>query len=489
MELAKSENQGLAELCNTPLLLSMLCLTFDNNMRFPPNRAELYEDALETLLRKWDSSRAIQRDIIYRELSHKRKLQLLMSIAVPTFQKGELFFLQRYLEQWIVDYLEKLPAASFTDLLDGATILKTMETQHCILVERAQGIYSFSHLTFQEYLTARYLVENQRNRVIEELIHNHLTERRWREVFLLSASLLADADGFINAMYQAIDGIAAGVPQLIRLLTLVYERTQHINVSIEKHIIVRLAYIYLSFARSTALSSSRNSKLTLRLELVLDLFRSFKTELGGTFDLATEVAYDLIQANKLDHAEFGAITPFQSRAIVRYRDLKQIHQIAQVTTPLVGFDYGLYYAYGYANLFGNTKVNHMNEQAVVEFPKLISSIVALADEAGLTNLAQELTGYTIPKSYLSRYDWQQYAYILHVILNDERDLGREWPFSDEENGKLNDYFYANELLIQCLNVTAISDRQAVLQGLLLPPEARQISKKIGRREETKGDQP
>jgi len=40
IELDKAENQGLAELCKTPLLLALLCLTFDNNMRFPPSRAE-----------------------------------------------------------------------------------------------------------------------------------------------------------------------------------------------------------------------------------------------------------------------------------------------------------------------------------------------------------------------------------------------------------------------------------------------------------------
>jgi len=284
-ELAKPENQGLAELCNTPLLLALLCLTFDNNMRFPPSRAELYEDALETLLRKWDSHREIQRDEIYRALSPKRKLQLLMSIAMPTFEKGELFFRQRDLEKRIVDYLTKLPDAPPADTLDRTAILKAIEAQHSILVERAQGIYSFSHLTFQEYLTARHLAENQGSEVTSQLMHSHLTDQRWREVFLLTASLLDDADAFVAAVRHATDGVIADVPTVIRLLTWAHERTKQANVPIERRHVVQLAYIFLVHAldlgftltlvftsaralnRTRALDRARalNSKVTLVL--------------------------------------------------------------------------------------------------------------------------------------------------------------------------------------------------------------------------------
>jgi hypothetical protein len=56
-----------------------------------------------------------------------------------------------------------------------------------VLVERAEGIYSFSHLTLQEYLTAQYIDDH---RQIETLVTEHLTDERWREVFLLVAGLM-----------------------------------------------------------------------------------------------------------------------------------------------------------------------------------------------------------------------------------------------------------------------------------------------------------
>jgi predicted NACHT family NTPase len=71
--------------------------------------------------------------------------------------------------------------------LDGEEILKTIEKEQGIFVERARGEYSFSHLTLQEYLTAKYIVDNN---LVGQVVKAHLTEPRWREVFLLIAGLI-----------------------------------------------------------------------------------------------------------------------------------------------------------------------------------------------------------------------------------------------------------------------------------------------------------
>jgi predicted NACHT family NTPase len=68
-----NENAGLRELARTPLLLALLCLAFDETLAFPKRRVELYQEATNALLRKWDSSRGIRRDSLYKSLSHIRK--------------------------------------------------------------------------------------------------------------------------------------------------------------------------------------------------------------------------------------------------------------------------------------------------------------------------------------------------------------------------------------------------------------------------------
>lgn len=197
---ALPENQGLRNLAQTPLLLALLCLAFDETMAFPKRRIELYQEATNALLRKWDSSRGIRRDSLYKSLSHIRKEQLLSKLAANTFFEGLVFFEKKLATKTIDAYIKKLPPRDEAEDSDSEDILRAMEAQHGLLIERAMGIYSFSHLTIQEYFTAQYLVENAHTGEIQEKIKSHLSEDRWREVFLLAASSLDDASLFFDAI-------------------------------------------------------------------------------------------------------------------------------------------------------------------------------------------------------------------------------------------------------------------------------------------------
>lgn len=468
-ELANPENKGLAELCNTPLLLSLLCLTFNNDMRFPPSRAELYEDALETLLRKWDSSRQIQRDEIYRELSYKRKLQLLMNIAIPTFQKGELFFRQRDLEKWITDYLAKLPNSLQPDVIDGTAILKAIEAQHSILVERAQGIYSFSHLTFQEYLTARYLTENQGKETLDKLLRDRLNDRRWREVFLLTASLVDNGDGFINNLRRAIDDMVSSMPSLLNLLVWAYHRTRQ-STSFEQQHITQLAYIFIALAFDFAFTNS----IDLYPASVANFPNFFLTDHTATVALtrALELAFDLACTLCHDYSNVLDLDPIRTIALTITRALAIANVLAYTTTPLVGFDYGLYYIWCYSTLFANVQLDRGEEDiqsAIQTFPNLITGIIELANKGQQDYIVHHLLTEPIPLVGASSQTWQKYADNLLSMLRNKHSFGHEWGYISQNDDKLSAYFYTNELLIQCLKLCVVSNRQIILQQLLLPP--------------------
>ena len=132
-------------------------------MAFPANRAELYKEALDALLKKWDASRSITRDEIYRHLSLRRRESLFSRIGAETFEANQYFIPQQDLERQILNYIRNLPEAGSETLeVDSENVLKSIEAQHGIILERAKGIFSFSHLTFQEYFTARYVVDNEK---------------------------------------------------------------------------------------------------------------------------------------------------------------------------------------------------------------------------------------------------------------------------------------------------------------------------------------
>jgi predicted NACHT family NTPase len=221
-----AENEGLRDLARTPLLLALLCLAFDETLAFPKRRVELYQEATNALLRKWDSSRGIRRDDLYKSLSHIRREQLLSRLASLTFFAGKVFFEKAAAVRIIDSYLSNLPPRDESRATDGEDVLRSIEAQHGLLVERAMGIYSFSHLTIQEYFTARNLVENAHSGVLRDKIYDKIFDDRWREVFLLVASLLDDADPFFSSIQELFNNKFFADAALLKLFRRAYEHSR-----------------------------------------------------------------------------------------------------------------------------------------------------------------------------------------------------------------------------------------------------------------------
>jgi len=175
------ENQRIRELADTPLLLHLICLIFQNRGDFPFKRVDLYKEAIDLLLEKWNQFN--ERTQIY-DINLIEIKKALRQIATVNFEQGKY-----YLEEWeIIQFLE-----------EGCQNWLNIEVLSGVLIKREWKTYTFSHQTLQEYLTAEEFVTSREGWLI---LITHIAEQRWREVFLLTVELLPNTENFLKCIKQ-----------------------------------------------------------------------------------------------------------------------------------------------------------------------------------------------------------------------------------------------------------------------------------------------
>jgi hypothetical protein len=93
---------------------------------------------------------------------------------------------------------------------------------HGLLIERSYKVWSFSHLTFQEYLVAKWFCErNTWHSIIENVI-----EFRWREVFLLISNILKSPRRFLIFMKKHIDLMVSSDVEIQIFLGWIHQKCQ-----------------------------------------------------------------------------------------------------------------------------------------------------------------------------------------------------------------------------------------------------------------------
>ncbi|MEG3862912.1 NACHT domain-containing protein, partial [Microcoleus sp. herbarium12] len=206
-QLFLESNKPIRELTITPILLSLTCAVFYKTGKFYSKRSKLYEEGLELLLEQWDKSREIDRDEIYRDLSVERKLELLSFLAVKKFEQEQyVLFEQAEIEGYIAEFLG-------IGQRDSRAVLEAMEAQHGLLIERAQKVWSFSHLTFQEYCTAYSFAKihsrNSEGKATLQALARHVNKKQWKEVFLLTTEMLDNSNILILNIESVVQNLSA----------------------------------------------------------------------------------------------------------------------------------------------------------------------------------------------------------------------------------------------------------------------------------------
>ena len=184
------ENVRIRELAINPLMLTVIALVHRDRVKLPDRRAELYAEAVDVLLGKRDEARGIKALPILGKQAFDTgdKRLLLQSIALAIHEKER--------KDIDAEDLRRLLAEHFAEMLPEKRgvrraverFLQNIAERAGILIARAEGVYAFSHLTFQEYLAASAIAA--RDDYLSYTLERS-ADAWWREVILLEAGYLS----------------------------------------------------------------------------------------------------------------------------------------------------------------------------------------------------------------------------------------------------------------------------------------------------------
>ncbi|HEY4359695.1 MAG TPA: NACHT domain-containing protein [Bryobacteraceae bacterium] len=196
-----------------PLFLTLLCLVFRDRGKLHDTEAELYQDCVDLLIQGWDSHQHVKRRRPYH-LSGMDMEALLEEIAFSGMLASERVFSQLQLEHLVKEYLGRTKRTSPTQTFDARRVLNSIESHLGILIQRSVGVYAFSHLTFQEYFTARYLTKKTE---LLLRVGPKVGDRQWRQVWLFLAAM-ARTSLIVDELKKQTDMLVANEPEIQRFL-------------------------------------------------------------------------------------------------------------------------------------------------------------------------------------------------------------------------------------------------------------------------------
>jgi len=414
------QNERLQELAKTPILLSLICLVYFSKGQLPEKRSDLYQRGLEILLEDWDGDRGIENRVestVYKSLNSDKKINILAELARHTFDQTEESI--TFEQATAINIVSRDQNCSPRESLE---ILEGIAADHGLVFRSARRKWEFSHLTFQEYFVAQWFVQSPNNDW--ENLAKNVCNSRWREVFLLIAEMANPVDELLTLMKHHIDELLIKDSELQELLQWVNEKAQ--LVKLYKPAAIRA--FYLSFS------------------LPLDL--SFQNRSWYPFD----VAYSLAKSE--DTYEYFSQDLCGLYGVFQYQDKQVLKGDLSLTLNIIH--------HHTSEIRNSYRLSRLIDFEISR--KLLHLVESLKDRAS-----------GLSKDFTDLNEWWKingatWTNELRIIMLEHCNIGHDRQFPDTQKEKLQQYYDANKLLVDCLNTANVTDnvRQEIEDTLLLP---------------------
>lgn len=291
------------ELAKSPLSLSLLCLLCDRRYSLPINVSGLYQKSIQLLIEEQILNQQLDNTEACNSLSTDVLELMLAEIAYRGFEVRKLVLplevVTAYLEDMLTNYFQGFQEIS-TDFV--LKILKQIGI--CKIIDSESGTsFSFSHISFQEYFVALYIHKHNQTK---NLVANHLHDRHWHNIFLFLAGMMS---GNVEELLIDIEFQAAKYINESKLTNLlIWLEKIAVNSSGDlKNISKRIATLFLARPRfltelAPALSLTRMLFLARKLYEMFDSSLNFDKIFEAELSLSLAQALDFDSSTELDLA-------------------------------------------------------------------------------------------------------------------------------------------------------------------------------------------
>ncbi len=200
---AVDNNKGVMRLATNPLMLTIIYLINEKHTRLPDRRIELYKLAADTLAHDWQAAKP---GFPYEALIKEAELADVLGPLAYCMHanRADGMVHESEVREFLRRGLARRRGLDLSNPDDQNTLnevaedfLRRVQEFTGLFVERgvdeqSRRLYSFMHLTFEEYYAARYLATKhvQRDELLK-LLRRHRYDPRWEEALLLTLGYVA----------------------------------------------------------------------------------------------------------------------------------------------------------------------------------------------------------------------------------------------------------------------------------------------------------